>query len=139
MKLYTEIKIIGTPEQIWECLTDFTSYLDWNPFIKSIKGEAKQHAKLQVQIDTMTFTPIVIEAIACVRFSWLGKLFIKGLFDGLHSFEITPLANGTCLLVQQEEFKGILVPLLAKKLKTETLAGFHAMNKALKQRVEQSE
>ena len=40
------------------------------------------------------------------------------------------------LLIQQERFTGLLVPVFASSLDKHTLAGFHAMNAALKARAE---
>jgi hypothetical protein len=63
-------------------------------------------------------------------------LYVPGLFDGEHSFVIEELGPGRTRLVQEETFKGALVPFLSGMLKNETLPGFEAMNKALAARAE---
>jgi len=68
-------------------------------------------------------------------FEWLGRLVLPGLFDGRHRFELVPDGDGT-RLVHTERFTGLLVPLLKKSLDTKTIAGFRAMNTALKARAE---
>ena len=40
-EIKTEILINATPEKVWTILTNFDNYPNWNPFIKSIKGEVK--------------------------------------------------------------------------------------------------
>jgi hypothetical protein len=60
------------------------------------------------------------------------------IFDGEHHFVLEPLAANRTRLVQQERFRGLLVPLFASSLDKHTLAGFHAMNAALKTRAEAS-
>jgi hypothetical protein len=84
----------------------------------------------------MTFRPTVLEATEGRRLRWLGHLLVAGLFDGEHSFTIRPLGDGRVRLVQQEDFRGLLVPLLAGSLDRRTLPGFEQMNQALKRRAE---
>jgi hypothetical protein len=68
-------------------------------------------------------------------FEWLGRLVMPLLFDGRHRFELVPNGDGT-RLIHTEHFTGLLVPLLKKSLDTKTVAGFEAMNTALKARAE---
>jgi hypothetical protein len=57
------------------------------------------------------------------------------LFDGRHSFTLTPLGEKCTRLVQAEDFSGALIP-FAGKLLSKTEAGFEAMNAALLTRLE---
>jgi len=139
-KLHSEIEIDATPETVWEVLLDFASYPQWNTYIPSIEGEANEGSQLRVRIEPpvgkgATFKPTVTEVKTGRRFEWLGRLGFKGVFDGRHRFEIEAVSGGT-RLVQSEEFTGVLVPLLAKSLDRGTVAGFEAMNQALKERAE---
>jgi hypothetical protein len=86
----------------------------------------------------MTFRPTVREAVPQRRLRWLGHLLVPGIFDGEHSFTIEPLDDGGVRLIQQEDFRGALVPLLAKSLDQHTLPAFERMNRALKQRAERA-
>ena len=81
----------------------------------------------------MVFNPMVLEFEPNKKFTWLGKLWIKGLFDGEHHFEIKENGDGSITFKQFEHFNGILVPLLRKMLDENTLEGFNQMNKALKE------
>jgi hypothetical protein len=65
-----------------------------------------------------------------------GHLLFPGLFDGEHIFIIEPLAAGGVRFIQREIFTGLLVPLFAHQLDTETRRGFEDMNHALKLRAE---
>lgn len=53
-EIKTEILINATPEKVWSILTSFDNYPNWNPFIKSIKGEAKVGNKIKVCMHTPT-------------------------------------------------------------------------------------
>jgi hypothetical protein len=139
-KLHTEIEINATPEKVWDVLTDFASYAEWNPFVTSAAGKAAVGERLQVRMNppggrAATFRPTVTEAQAPMRLEWLGKLLFKGLFDGRHRFQIGATSGGTNF-IQSEEFTGVLVPLLARSLDGPTREGFELMNRAIKERAE---
>lgn len=136
MKLVTQIEIKASAERIWNVLLDFEHYATWNPFISNIEGIAKPGQQLKVTIQKMRFSPTVQICTPYKKFAWLGKLGIKGLFDGYHYFEIIPLSENKCMFIQGENFNGLLVSLLKKKLKKETLPGFILMNCSLKDFIE---
>lgn len=64
---------------------------------------------------------------------WLGRLWLPGIFDGEHIFEIEPVDADRVRFVQCEQFNGILVPFFNLD---GTRRGFEAMNRALKERAE---
>ena len=135
-QILREIEIAATPEQVWSVLTDFGAYPQWNPFIRSIGGEAKVGQTLDVRINKMRFRPKVVSVAPGRELRWLGHLLVPGLFDGEHRFEIEPLAPGRVLFRQLERFTGAFVPLLWPLMGKSTAQGFEAMNHALKQRAE---
>ncbi len=140
-ELITSIEIDGAPEAVWTALMDFGAYPEWNPFILEISGDAVIDGQLNVRLQNpggraMTFTPTVTVADPPHRFSWMGKLGVKGVFDGHHRFGIEPTANGSVVFTQSEEFSGFLVPILWGMVNSKTRAGFESMNAALKERVE---
>jgi hypothetical protein len=63
---------------------------------------------------------------------------MPGIFDGEHIFMIDPVAANRVRFTQREVFTGLLVPLLARGLDTDTRRGFEEMNQALKARAEQA-
>ncbi|WP_035985905.1 SRPBCC domain-containing protein [Leptolyngbya sp. KIOST-1] len=140
-ELTTSIDIEASPQTVWQILTDFSAYGQWNPFIRSISGAAVQGSRLEAQIQPpggqgMTFKPTVLVAEPEKEFRWLGRLLIPGLFDGEHRFQIEPLGDNRVRFIHGETFSGLLVPLLAKSLDTDVRTGFEAMNQALKARAE---
>ena len=84
----------------------------------------------------MNFRPSVLEAAPAHRLRWLGHLLFPGLFDGEHIFTIKPSGPGRVRLTQQEEFRGLLAPLILGRIAKPTHEGFTQMNEALKTRVE---
>jgi hypothetical protein len=83
----------------------------------------------------MTFRPIVIAVQREREIRWLGSIWIRGLFDGEHSFRLESDGRRTHLF-QTERFSGILVGRLSNGILRETQRGFVAMNQTLKQRAE---
>jgi hypothetical protein len=140
-KIHTEIEINASAQKVWRVLTDFGAYADWNPFIRRLGGEISVGARLQVYIQPsggkgMSFRPTVLVAEPNQELRWLGHLWFPGIFDGEHSFSIEPHGEGRVRFVQQERFKGLLVPFLSKMLDRDARRGFEEMNRALKQRAE---
>ncbi len=140
-ELHSEIEIDAPAERVWRVLTDFASYPQWNPFIRSISGEPTTGERLRARIEPpggrgMTFKPKVLNAEANRELRWVGHLLVPGLFDGEHSFTIEPLGGNRIRFVQREAFKGVLVSLFARSLEANTQRGFEQMNRALKARAE---
>lgn len=139
MKLIeTRIKAQATPQEVWEVLMDFPSYPRWNPMVVAIEGAPEPGQRLNITVAMkngrrMKFNPMVVEYEDGRRFGWLGKLWMRGLFDGLHRFEVEP-GNGASTFVHSEEFRGVLPPLLGRLLK-DTHESVEAMNEALVQEV----
>ena len=140
-EIHTEIEINAPAEKVWKVLTDFAAYPEWNPFVRRGEGEVRVGARLHVYIQPsggkgMSFRPTVLVADPNRELRWLGHLWVRGLFDGEHSFSIEPLVEGRVRFVQRERFGGLLLPLLSKMLDGDTRRGFEEMNRALKLRSE---
>lgn len=138
--LTSQIEIDAPAATVWAILMDFPAYPEWNPFIRRISGRPEVGTRIEAQLQppggrAMTFKPTVFTAEPRREFRWLGKLLVKGLFDGEHSFRIEPLGPDRVRFVQEESFTGILLPLLKGTL-GQAEEGFAQMNAALKQRAE---
>lgn len=139
-EISTHIRIEATPSQVWQVLTDFNNYPEWNPFVRSLTGQPKVGEQIQVELQppggkAMTFRPRVLAFNQNKEFRWIGHLGFKGVFDGEHIFELHDNGDGSTTFVQRERFKGILVPFLKKMLNGSTRQGFIQLNEALRSRV----
>jgi hypothetical protein len=142
-ELHSEIEIDASAERVWHLITDFASYPQWNPFIRTISGQPTTGQSLEVSIEppggrAMTFKPTILNAEPNRELRWLGHLLVPGLFDGEHSLTIQPLDENRVRFIQREAFKGLLVPLFSRSLDNNTQRGFEEMNRALKERAEAS-
>ena len=139
--LKTEVLINAPAATVWAVLMDFDEYSNWNPFIQQISGPPKVGQILKVQIhppnqNAMQFKPTVLQNEEEKAFRWKGKLFVKGLFDGEHYFTLESVSAKQTRLIHGERFSGLLSGLIMKRISEDTLAGFKAMNEALKRRAE---
>ena len=141
-EISAEIGISAPPDKVWEVLTDFPTFPQWNPFIHSAEGELTAGAGLKVRIQPpggmgMSFKPNILRVEPNRELRWLGKLVFPGLFDGEHYFLVEELGQGQTRFTQGERFTGILVPVMGLiGLFPKTILGFEAMNQALKDRAE---
>ena len=140
-ELHSEIEIDAPPESVWQVLVDLDRYGEWNPFIVSAAGRVEVGERLTNRMQppggkALTFKPIVTVVEPTTTLEWLGRLGLPGIFDGRHRFDLAPNGRGGTRLTQSEQFDGILVRVMRRSLDTTTLAGFEAMNDALKRRAE---
>ena len=141
-QLHTEIMIEATPQRVWEILTDFAAYPAWNSFIPRISGPGTVGSRLDMQMQPpggrgMRLRPTVLAAAPSQELRWLGQLGVAGLFDGEHRFRIERLEADRVRFIQEEQFTGLLAPLVLRFVERGTRQGFEAMNLALKARAEQ--
>lgn len=139
--LHSDIEIAGTPEQVWKHLTDFDRFSDWNPFIRHAAGDVKQGSTIEAHLvlpngTKMAAKPTLIKVESNRELRWLGHFLFKGLFDGEHYFQIEPLSDDRVRLRHGEHFRGLLAAPLIALIGQNTVAGFAAMNEALKAEVE---
>ena len=140
-QLHSEIAIDATPQRVWEVMTDFGAYPEWNPFIPRISGPGTVGSRLDMQMQQpggrrMELRPTVLAAAPAQELRWVGQLGVPGLFDGEHRFRIEPLGTDRVRFVQEERFSGLLAPLVLRFIGSSTRQGFEAMNVALKARAE---
>jgi hypothetical protein len=141
--LVSEIDIDATPQRVWQVLSDLAAYREWNPFIVEAAGQAETGDRLTLRMQSVggkarTLRPTVIEVREGESLRWLGRLGVPGLLDAEHSFVIEGRHGSDTRLVQEERFRGVLVPFVARSLDRGTLPAFIRMNEALKRRAEQS-
>ena len=133
--LQASIQIDASPQRVWAVLADLSAYPRWNPFIISSRGQLKIGATLTNRMhdaagDT-TFTPTVQVVEPGRELRWLGSVGPGAIFDGQHTFTITPLGPDRVLFTQREDFTGVAVPFYEGHLHADTLPQFRAMNAAL--------
>ncbi|GAA2939147.1 SRPBCC domain-containing protein [Streptomyces enissocaesilis] len=138
-RISTDVLISAEPEEVWSVLTDFERFPDWNPFIVAAEGRLEPGTRLDLRFQQaggrqMAIRPTVVAVEPGRLLRWRGSLWVPGIFDGEHTFELTPRDGGTHL-VQAESFGGVLVPFTQRVIR-DTVGRFTDLNEALKSRVE---
>lgn len=140
--LRTEIVIQASPEKVWQILTDLDKYPEWNPFICHAIGMAEIGKTVDIDFQPnskgLKLHCTVAQKHPNRDLSWKYHVYHPALFRGEHIFTIEPLGENRVRFIDREEFNGLLVPLQAKDIDTNTKKGFEAMDKALKARAEQN-
>ena len=137
----TAITINAPAETIWNILAHTAAYPTWNPLVVTLNGELKEGNNIEIHVSLgkdkpSVFKPRLLVVKKDTELRWKGSLFVKGLFDGEHSFQLEPQADGSVRFVHEEVFTGMLSSLIFGMIGKDTLAGFNAMNEALKHRAE---
>jgi hypothetical protein len=140
MELRTEIEIDSPPALVWQVLTDFPRYSEWNPFIVSIEGPLTVGAELRIALSPPEsreyhIVPTLMTCQPEQELRWRGQWGASYLLRGEHFFRLVPLDGDRTRFVHGEDFGGVLVRWLGRRL-TQAARGFVYMNQALKRRVE---
>lgn len=140
-EIVTTVEIDAPPQQVWDVLTDFAAYGEWNP-VMEIGGTPTEGDRLDLVLTLpdrkpQPFRPKVLVADEPHELRWLGRLFVPGLYDGEHRFVLDPLDDGSrTQLTHGETFRGVLVGFINRRIGTDVRTAFETMNEALKRRVE---
>src|SRR3989442_15928757 len=106
LELRTDIEIDAPAERVWEVLTDFDRFPDWNPFIRRIRGNAQVGSRLDVFLGAsgtrgMRFRPTVTKAGPNRELRWLCRFGLPRAFDREHIFDIDPLRPSRARVFQR--------------------------------------
>jgi hypothetical protein len=129
--LETRFSVPQGPDQVWSVLIDFPSYRRWNSFLREASGEVGVGKKLNITLflssgRKMSFKPKLLVVDKDRELRWMGRLIVKGLFDGQHYWVLRRNAGGGTDIVHGENFKGLLV----RVVKPERLKGeYERMNR----------
>ena len=130
-------------DRVWEILTRLEDYPDWNPFIRRAHGRISEGERLKLSLKIpdglpMRIRPVLLKVVPGKEIQWRGSLVVQGLFDGEHRFLLQAESPVITRFIQEESFRGVLVPLFGGMIASGAKRGFQAMNQALKVRAETS-
>ena len=71
----TEIEINASAEKVWEILSDFENFPNWNPFVIKVLGQPKVDEVLKIEVQLpgsmkLKFTPLVLRAEPNKELRW---------------------------------------------------------------------
>lgn len=137
-----EVVIEASPPQVWSTIIDFQHYDRWNTQLEFLSGQAKPGGKLHLRLSVdgaapYEFKPAISHWEEHEKLAWLAITGFPRVFDGEHFFELKGLEGDKTLLVNREEYRGVL-SLIMKHLPMMEKApeGFEKMNQELKNYIE---
>jgi hypothetical protein len=135
------IEIRAPVEVVWEVLTDFPSYPDWNPLVRRLNGKPRVGGRVTILSQppggrALAFAPVVLAWAPPHELRWRSTLVSRRLFSGEHGFRLEALDGGRVRFVQDETLTGVLVPLYSRIRLPQTRLGFEEMNQRLRDRAE---
>jgi len=140
-ELRAEIEISAPIDRVWRLLTDFDHWKEWNPMVNAASGNAAVRSKLNITMrgpdakDAMRYQPTVLEVAPPKYLRWRATMINGLLFTNDRVFELEE-RNGATVLVNREEFTGLMVPLFWGKMSQFVVPMLESMNVALKKKVE---
>ena len=142
-ELITEIQINSNPEILWNVITDFKHYYQWNPILQKIKGEPLIGNQLEIHLSTVggkkrIYHPKIIKITPNHELRWKGTFIFSQIFSGERIFLIEKLDENKVNFVNKEIFSGIGVRFTPQKMEDDIVASFKKMNEALKKTIERS-
>ncbi|MGH2905703.1 MAG: SRPBCC family protein [Solirubrobacterales bacterium] len=130
-----EVELNVPPSVVWQQITDFKSFPEWNPMIPAMAGELAEGAKLKGKAQVGPLKAPFQAKLTTLRpneeLRWAGG--VPGVMVADHRFIIDDLGNGRSVLRHHEEFTGVAATNLTVKIANDTHARFNA---ALKKRIE---
>jgi len=138
--LHAAVEIDAPAKRVWQIVSDFARYAEWNPFIVRAAGEPRVGERLHITITApgmkpVSFRPRVLDVEPGRLIRWKGEFKLPGLFDGRHALIVEPLDGGRSRFTTHEDVSGILLP-FAGKVMTASQQGFELMARALKEHAE---
>lgn len=135
------IEIRAPIETVWEVLTSFQVYPEWNPHLRMIRGRPRGGGRITIRsrppgAREVVFRPLIVTWSPPHELRWRATLLAPRLFTGEHGFRLESLGDNRVRFVQDETFRGLLVPLYSWLRLPATRRGFDLMNQALRERAE---
>ncbi|KAI9236321.1 MAG: hypothetical protein BYD32DRAFT_26912 [Podila humilis] len=106
-EIKASITIAASPSEVWQTLTDFDHYPDWNPMLTLVKGKFAVGELLNVRMRlpsrlmcgtpvSCSWSPMVIKSEPGACLEWSAPYSgIKGCLNGTHYFQLTSSHGGT--------------------------------------------
>jgi uncharacterized protein YndB with AHSA1/START domain len=110
----SEVEIRAEPRTVWQVLTDFERWPDWNPDVSSLalQGGASVGSTFRWKTGSSTISSTIEEVDEPWRIVWTGKT------SGIRATHVHELEskNGSTVVRTEESFEGLPARLLRRRL-----------------------
>ena len=140
MAYRTQIRlgVKAPPAAVWDAMSDFSQWADWNPYYPKAEGRMAIGAELELTRDlggkSESVVGTVVDWVPGEQLVWRRKL---GLFaQSIAYIEIEGLSPTASILTVGEIFDGLIGQHVSKPRRRLLKAGMAALGEALKSRAE---
>ena len=140
--LDTTFEIDAAASTVWEALTDFPRYSEWNVALPSLTGELHVGSTLTAALalgpgaKPMTVKADVVRLDRERCFSWQGNLGADVLFTGFREFALESLGSKTTRVRHVESLTGLIAPVFYAVKRKGVDWHHRELNASLKRRAE---
>jgi len=125
---------------VWEVLTDFAKYPDWNPFVVEAKSTLQPGAAIEMRVQLVAKPQFQREWIREVQpgqgFSYSMKPMPLGALRSFRSHAIEAQAKERSRYVSHFEMQGWMEPVVLGLFRKGLTQGFEGMTQGVKTRAE---
>lgn len=139
----TSIEIDAPAARVWEVLTTFSAYDEWNPTITRMRAGLAAGADVSflIRIDgrklPIQARMLNVEPGREIRWKGPRSDLLGALVAGEHFLRVEPSSEGRSTFIHGERFTGALVKYVWGLTEPRILAAYDVMNRAVKARAEQ--
>jgi hypothetical protein len=140
-----ELEIEASSDTVWQVITNFSRYAQWNPFIVGCNCELQVGNTIEMKVSMiegwkpLTQTEYISEVNPGKRFSYVSPKRPTFLLRSCRSHTLTALNSGNTLYQSHFELQGWLKPLIKLFVGKSLQRGFDGMSEAIGRRSEQLE
>jgi hypothetical protein len=109
--------ISASADRVWALLTDAKGFPRWNSTVTSIDGEIAEGRTLALKVSAAgerVFKPKVSNVTPGRSMTWSEGM--APMFRGVRTFTLKPLGDGGTEFSMQEEFTGLMLPMIKGSL-----------------------
>lgn len=138
-EIYSDVEVKAGPGKVWDVITGFEDFPDWNPFITSCTGELSEGSTLEMKLsppgsEEMTISSKVLSSMAPKEFRWSSG---GPLFNSEHVTTIQPIGDERVRVVQRGMYSGLLAMFKGGQI-DKIKQGLDAMNEAIVRQAEKT-
>ena len=134
------LDIKAPPEVVWEVLTDFSRYGEWNPFVVEARSSLKPGEAMDMKVKLLgpaqRQVEWMVETVSGKRFEYQMKPFPLGGLRSRRSHDLEPAAGGTRYR-SYFRLEGWMMPLVRALFGASIERGMRGMWEGLQRRSEQ--
>lgn len=140
LEINHDLEVNAPAETVWQVITDFDKYPEWNPFLEACESTLKPgdpiHVTVHLGKQVRRETEYIIECTPGKGFAYRMKPPPLGMLRSRRSHEIVPIDDQRCTYRSRFRLEGWLAPVVQAFMGKHLLAGFNGMSEGIRMRAE---